>query len=116
MQQRHLRRAAAAGDTPITGMRAEEQYIWRSGAGDGTGALHGFPAEGELLHGDYREHFAGGSPADGEDLHRRPPVPVGGSKALRGGETPAASEESRRQPGFDRGVRRGARSCSASPV
>ncbi|KOM47676.1 hypothetical protein LR48_Vigan07g138000 [Vigna angularis] len=51
---RHLRRVATPCDTLITGMRVEEQYIWRSGAG----ALHGFPAEGELLHGDYREHFA----------------------------------------------------------
>jgi len=97
-------------------MRAEERYIRRGGGRTGAGALHGFPAEGEFLHGDYREHFAGGSPADGEDLHRRPPVSVSGGEALRGGEAPAASEEPRRQPRSDRGVRRGAGSCSASPV
>jgi len=116
MQQRHLRRAAAPRDTPIAGMRAEERYIWRGGAGAGAGALHGFPAEGELLHGDYREHFAGGSPADSEDLHRRPPVAVSGGEALRRSKAPAASEEPRRQPRSDRGVRRCPGSCSASPV
>ncbi|KAK7821660.1 u-box domain-containing protein 13 [Quercus suber] len=39
-------------------------------------ALHGVFAEREFLYRDNREHFARGSSADGEDLHRRAAIAV----------------------------------------
>ena len=55
--------------------------------------MPGVFAEGELLDRDHREHFAGGSSADDQDLRRRPPIAVACREAICSGQAQAFSEE-----------------------